>query len=363
MEFEELKYWYAFNRTGVVGPVRFNQLLKIFGTAKEAWKADATKFENLGWGEKGLKKLQEVKNTVDLEKELESLLSAGITLLTFIDEEYPKLLREITDKPFLLYLKGKIKKLDEKAVAVVGSRRMTAYGMRVVRNLVADLTLSGLTIVSGLALGIDALAHRVALESNGRTIAVLGSGIDNIYPWSNRLLGERIIKENCGALISEFPPGTKAYPYNFPFRNRLISGLSLGVIVIEAAAKSGTLITAGHALNQGREVFAVPGSILSDLSKGPHSLIKMGAKVVETAQDVLEELDLKEEKQKLSSKEIIPDSKEEELILKSLGEGILHIDELIRRSALETAEVSATLTLMEITGKVKNLGGGRYCKG
>ena len=363
MDIEELKYYYAFNRTGLIGPVHFDQAIRNFGSAKDAWKADTRKFQKLGWSERLLKKIEEIKSTVNLERELVRLKDLEVTFLTYQDEKYPIPLKDITDRPFLLYVRGKITKADGKAIAVVGSRRMTAYGKYITHSIVAELCEAGLTIVSGLALGTDAQVHKAALDANGRTIAILGSGIDKILPQTNRFLGEKIVASGQGAIISEFPPGTDAYPSNFPFRNRLISGLSLGVLVIEASEKSGTMLTVGHALDQGRDVFAVPGSVLSILSRGPHKLIKMGAKLVEKAEDILEELELKVEKQKREVSEIFPDSKEEELILKALGADSLHIDTLIRTSGLTTSVVSSTLTLMEMSGKVRNLGGGRYCTG
>jgi len=222
------------------------------------------------------------------------------------------------------------------------------------------LSSTGLTIVSGLALGIDTLAHKACLEARGRTIAVIGSGLDrnSIYPSSNRRLFD-MIAEN-GAVISEYPIGTAAMPYHFPARNRIISGLSLGVLVIEATEKSGTSLTANHALSQNRQVFAIPGPIYSPSSVGPNNLIKIGAKLVCNIQDVLEELNLVSLTEQIEAKEIIPDTEEEALILKLLSHEPLHIDKIVIETKLDTATVSSTLTLMEMKGKAKNLGGMQY---
>lgn len=363
MDFEELKYYYAFSRTGKVGPIHFNQALKVFGDAKAAWEAREDELKYLGWREGVTHAVRKVKKSVDLEKELERLIEGKVKIITDKDKEYPPNLKNISTPPFILYIKGEISKKDTQALAVVGSRKITDYGRLVTRKLVSALCLNHLTIISGLALGIDAFAHKEALECGGRTLAVLGSGIDKISPITNYHLAENIISSNNGAIITEFPPGTEAFPSNFPFRNRIISGLSMGVLVIEAAVKSGTLITAGHALDQGKDVFAVPGSVLSSMSSGSHRLIKMGAKLVESAQDILEELNITKNVGDMAAVEIIPESKEEEVILKILGEDMLHIDDIIRSSKLATSVVSSVITMMEIKGKIINTGGGYYRKG
>ncbi|MCD6470954.1 DNA-processing protein DprA [bacterium] len=283
----------------------------------------------------------------------------NIQIIKITDKNYPKLLKEIYDPPKEIYVLGKLEAEEKYPLAVVGTRKISNYGKQIVSSIVKDLAKIGLTIVSGLALGTDALAHQAALDVNGKTIAVLGSGLDMIYPRIHKKLAERIIKSG-GAIISEYPPGTKPTKWTFPARNRIISGLSLGVLVIEAPERSGALITAHHALDQGREVFAVPGNIYSQNSVGCNNLIKLGAKAVTDANDILEALSLN---LSLGKEKIIrPASKEEKIILEilSTSEKPIHIDEIIKKSKLETNIVNSTLTIMEISKKVKHLGGEYY---
>uniref|UniRef100_A0A7V3J8W6 DNA-protecting protein DprA n=1 Tax=candidate division CPR3 bacterium TaxID=2268181 RepID=A0A7V3J8W6_UNCC3 len=278
------------------------------------------------------------------------------------DANYPFLLSKIFDPPSFLYYEGELPKEDEVLVAVVGSRACTPYGRQVAEEISYNLAKEGITIVSGLALGIDSVAHRAALTAKGKTIAVLGSGLDVIYPSSHMKLAKEII-ENGGALISEFSPGTPPLPHHFPLRNRIISGISQGIIVVEAGFKSGALITARCALEQGREVFAVPGSIYSLNSQGSNSLIKMGAHVVTNFLDVLDVLNLKPKtKTKTKRKEIKCETKEEAILLALLGPEPVSIDKLHALSKLDIAVVTSTLVMLEIKGLVKNIGGARYIK-
>ncbi len=272
------------------------------------------------------------------------------------DKDYPKLLKKISIPPKLLYLRGKLFK-NEFCFAIVGTRRCSDYGREIAFDIAKDLAQAGISVVSGMARGIDTMAHQGALEGKGRTIAVLGTGLDekSIYPQQNLKLVKKIL-ENEGCLISEYPPGTSGRKQNFPERNRIISGMSLGILVIEAKFGSGALITAQWAQKQGRKVFALPGSIHSLNSKGPHSLIKEGAKLVENANDILEELKLA----KIERKKIKGESLEENLILEVLEQGNLHIDKIIEKTKLPSQKVSASLSLMEIYGRVKNLGGNVY---
>jgi len=276
------------------------------------------------------------------------------------DANYPFLLSKIFDPPSFLYYEGELPKEDEVLIAVVGSRACTPYGRQVAEEISYNLAKEGITIVSGLALGIDSVAHQAALTAGGKTIAVLGSGLDVIYPPSHIKLAKEII-ENEGALISEFSPGTPPLPHHFPLRNRIISGISQGTIVIEAGFKSGALITARSALEQGREVFAVPGSIYSLNSQGSNSLIKMGAHVVTNFLDVLDVLNLKP-KTKRKKKEIKCETKEEAILLALLGPEPVSIDKLHALSKLDIAVVTSTLVMLEIKGLVKNVGGARYIK-
>ncbi len=281
-----------------------------------------------------------------------------IKTISIQDKNYPRLLKEIKEPPKILYVKGEIFP-EENCFAIVGPRRCTGYGKQMAEELAADIIDAGLTIVSGMAKGIDTVAHREAVKRNRRTIAVLGSGIDerSIYPQENVKLAREIVK-NGGAVISEFPIGDAGLPYHFPQRNRIISGLSLGVLVIEAKMKSGAMITASWAADQSREVFAVPGPINMLTSNGPNYLIKQGAKLVADINDILEELNLP--LKELKGKEIEAESPEEETILKALEEGPLHIDKIIGKTKLNSNVVSSTLLLMEVQRKVKNLGGNTY---
>lgn len=272
----------------------------------------------------------------------------------FINTEYPDILREISTSPKQLYLAGELPK--EPAIAIVGTRRPTEYGRRVTYQLAGELARAGLVIVSGLAYGIDGVAHRAALEAGGKTVAVLAGGLDKIYPTGHQALAQQII-ENDGALVSEYPSGTESFKYNFPARNRIISGLSQAVIVTEADASSGSLITASHALNQNRTVMAVPGNITSLRSAGPNNLIRTGAIPVTSSNDVLAALELERCGFTASAQ---PKSREEALILELLSQGLSRTDELIDQSQLSASQFANIITLMEITGKVRNLGAGNW---
>ena len=282
-----------------------------------------------------------------------------MTTISIKDKNYPKLLKEIEDRPNVLYLKGEILP-NETCFAIVGTRRSSFYGKQAAWEIAGDLAEAGLTIVSGLAPGIDTFCHRAVLEKNKRTIAVLGTGLDekSIYPRTNLRLAEKII-ETGGCLISEYPIGTPGSKFTFPARNRIISGLSLGVLVIEAKQKSGALITAAWAKKQNRKVFAVPGSIYSSNSKGCHCLIKQGAKLVENANDILRELNLGLAESD-SARLITGETEEENLILEALKEEALDIDKIIEKTKLSASVAASCLATMEINGKVKNLGRNIY---
>jgi len=357
---DELKYFNAFNLFPEIGAIRFKKLLSYFPSLKTAWQASFQEFRQAGLDEKTSQKICDNRKNINPDKEFEKLSKQGIDILTIQDKSYPKILKEIHDPPVLLYIKGQFKPADDFCLAIIGTRKPTSYGIQAVTDLTRKLSSAGLTIVSGLALGIDTLAHRACLNANGRTIAVIGSGIDlpSIYPQTNRKLAEQI--SDSGAVISEYPLGTQAMPYHFPARNRIISGLSLGTLVIEAAQKSGTFLTANHALSQNRQVFAIPGPIYSQNSIGPNNLIKMGAKLVSDAQDVLEELNLSSAIEYKEARQILPDNQEEKLILDIMSDEPIHIDKIIFRTKLDTSAVSSTLTLMEMKGKIRNLGGMNY---
>ena len=275
------------------------------------------------------------------------------------DKEYPRLLKEIKNPPKVLYIKGEILS-DDSCFAIVGTRRCSLYGKQAALEFASDLSEAGLTIVSGLAPGIDTFCHQATLERNGRTIAVLGTGLDekSIYPQSNLKLAEKII-EKGGAVLSEYPPGTRGAKFTFPQRNRIISGLSLGVLVIEAKERSGALITAEYASKQNRKVFALPGPIYSSTSRGSNFLIKEGAKLAASANDILRELNLPAGRQ-VFQKKIMAGTEEEIIILNILKEGALDVDGLIEKTNLPAAKISGILSVLEIKGKIRNLRGNTY---
>jgi len=302
-----------------------------------------------------------LRQEINLNQEIENLEKEKVLFTTINDEDYPSLLKEIYAPPPILYYRGTLPKKEDFLLAVVGTRKFSAYGKQVAQSLVASLAQSGITIVSGLALGIDALAHEAALNASGKTIGVLGCSVEkwNIYPRTNQFLAEKMIQEG-GCVISEHPLGTPPLKPHFPRRNRLISGLSLGTLIIEAPQKSGALLTAKHALEQDREVFAVPGNITVANSDGTNNLIKMGAHTVTQANDVLDVLNLQEATSFLSASEIVPDTREEASLMEHLSREPIHVDELTRATDLSISAINATLTLMEMKGKVRHMGGMNY---
>ena len=283
----------------------------------------------------------------------------NIRKITLQDKNYPAILKEIHNPPKELYIKGEIINQDKVAIGVVGTRKYTQYGKQACLDIAGKLARLGITIVSGLAKGIDTWAHQAALEQGGRTIAVLGSGLDkkSFYPSSNYSLSEKICQQ--GAMISEYPPGTRGTQFTFPQRNRIISGLSLGVVVIEAPEESGALITAALALEQNREVFAIPGSIYEKNTQGTNQLIKMGAKLVTDVEDILDELNLSH-LLTIEKKKIKPENREEEIIISVLSGQPTHIDEIIKKSGLSASAVNSTLMILELKRAVRNLGRGNY---
>jgi len=293
MDLEEKKYWIAFSVFEGIGPVRFKLLKDYFGSAKNVFEASEKNLKETGLSEKIINNFLDFRQSFDFSSYLLRLDRLGINVLAYDEENYPKLLKNIEDKPIVIYAKTKKKNdfsiFDRKTIAVVGTRRITAYGKQVTAMLAKGLVEKGWVIVSGLARGVDRVAHETTIYNKGLTVAVLGCGLEMVYPPEHRQLAEKII-ESGGMLISEFPPGTPMAAKNFPLRNRIISGMSLGVVVTEAAEKSGSLITASCAAQQGREVFAVPGPINSPLSQGTAQLIKKGAKLVSNINDIIEEL-------------------------------------------------------------------------
>lgn len=357
---ENLKYWLGFNLVKGIGPAKLQALLDTFKDIGTAWQASERELERIGLDRRAIATFLETRAEVDLDAYLKQVLDAGVTVLTWESDAYPRYLREAPAPPPVLYVAGDILESDQWAVAVVGTRRLTAYGQQMTRELVTGLVRNNVTIVSGLARGIDGIAHKTAVEMGGRTLAVLGSGIDCLYPPQHRGLARRIIKEKRGAIISDYALGTQPEAKNFPPRNRIISGLSLGVVVIEAGQKSGALITANFALEQDRDVFAVPGNVNSKASAGTNRLIQQGAKLVISAEDILEELNLTMAPQQMVVQMAMPESEEEAMLLKQLSRQPSHVDELCRASGMSSADVSSTLAIMELKGMVQQVGGMRY---
>jgi DNA processing protein len=286
-------------------------------------------------------------------------MNENIKEIKFSDENFPSILKEIPKPPKQLFVRGEILPCDKVAVAIVGARKHTSYGKQVAYDFAYSLAKNGVTIVSGLALGIDSEAHKGALDAGGRTIAVLGSGIDDksIYPYSHKSLAEQVILN--GALISEYEPGTPALPYQFPERNRIVSGLSIGVLIVEAKEKSGSLITAKLALEQNKDIFSVPGQIFSPMSKGTNKLIQRGAKLVTKPEDILEELELSGIEINKREEDF---SEDEKNILKLLESEALHTNEIIKISKMPASDILTIITILEMKGAVKDTGGNMYVK-
>ncbi|HRY63398.1 MAG TPA: DNA-processing protein DprA [Patescibacteria group bacterium] len=355
---EEIKYWLALGKVPGLGPARLKRLWEHFDSMKRVWEADLINLRGAGLEQKIAEEIISSRREINPDEELGKIEKAGIKIVTLDDANYPRLLKEIYNPPAILYYQGQLtSESDEFAVAVVGTRKYSSYGKQVAMNIVAELTNQGVTTVSGLAIGIDAIVHEATINQKGRTIAVLGSGIgeNDIYPSINRYLAKKVI-ENGGLILSEYGPGTVPIKQNFPQRNRIISGLSVATLIIEAPESSGALLTAKYALEQNRDVMAVPGNIYNANAAGTNNLIKMGAKLVTSANDVLEALNMKQVKKFIDNRKVVPDSQEEALILQTITDEPAHVDEIIKKTGLTTAQVNSTLILMEMKGRVRNLG-------
>ena len=355
----ELACWVAFTRVRGIGPMRFGRLLSHFGSAERAWHAGSSDLLAAGLDARCTEALLAQRAKAPPEAELERLARAHVEAIALPDPRYPELLSEIYLPPSVFFLRGSLARADAWAVAIVGTRKTSPYGAQVTETLAGGLARQQITIVSGLAVGIDTIAHKAALKAGGRTIAVLGSGLDIIYPYENTKLAAEISEH--GALISEYPLGARPETGNFPARNRIISGLSRGVLVTEAPRQSGALITAARALEQNRDVFAVPGPIPDSLlrahSEGTNHLIQQGAKLVMRAQDILEELQFQQIPQQQAMREMLPPTGTEAALLSLLSGAPepLHIDELCRAAALPTGEVASALVMMELKGLVRQV--------
>ena len=356
---QDLKYWIGFNLVKGIGPAKLKALLNYFDSPATAWEATEFQLQRIGVDKRAIASFIKTRAKLDLDRCLAEVQEFGASVLTWESSEYPAYLREIPAPPPVLYMMGALEEIDQWAVAIVGTRRLTSYGRQITRDLVTGLVRNHITIVSGLARGIDAVAHKTAVEQGGRTIAVLGSGLDCIYPAENRQLVTDIC-QGQGAVISEYALGIRPEAKNFPPRNRVSSGLSLGVVVIEAGERSGALITTNFALEQNREVFAVPGNVNSPASKGTNSLIQQGAKLVSRVEDILEELNLTKVVEQTAVQLALPETSEEIALYAHLSGQPTHIDDLCRSAEMSTGLVNSTLTLMELKGLVQQDGNMNY---
>lgn len=356
------RYWLGLHLVPNFGVVRASQLLARFDSAEALWREPDAPLMRLDLPRALLGQFCAARRAIDLDEAMEAVQQAGATLVTLDDAAYPELLRQLSDRPLLLYLRGQLRPADEKCLAVVGTRKASKYGWEIANQMSHQLASQGITIVSGLAQGIDAAAHRGALQAGGRTIALVGTGIDSIYPRENEDLAAEI--EANGAIISEMPLGSKPLAKNFPQRNRLISGMSLGVLVAEAPEKSGALNTVSHALEQGREVFAVPHNVFSLSGRGCNQLIQEGAKLVADVSDVLDELDVSHIKvqTKIQTERLQPANEAEDAIFQQLSADPIHVDVIVRQTQLPTATVTSTLTMLELKGLAESAGPMQYCR-
>ncbi len=362
---DELKQWLALLHAPGLGGRGVHALLQQSGQPGPLFSSDAATLKRLGLKEQTIRHLR-ASDWEAVDRDLAWLEQPGNHILTLNDARYPALLKEIPDPPPVLFVHGDPAHLHNPQLAVVGSRNPSPGGQENARHFARHLAAAGVTISSGLAIGIDGAAHQGALEGGGFTVAVTGTGLDRVYPARQKELAHRIAGQ--GVLVSEFPPGTPPLAANFPRRNRIISGLSVGTLVVEAALKSGSLITARLALEQGREVFAIPGSIHNPLARGCHALIRQGAKLVETANDIMEELapllgilETAEEPSRQSSPARQLDA-EYLRLLDSVGHDPTSVDAIIERSGLTADVVSSMLLLLELEGYVSSATGGRYCR-
>jgi DNA processing protein len=357
---KQTPFYLGFNMTPGIGPARLARLSDFSGSAEAAGQARLRDLVARGLAAQSCESLMTTRARLCLDDEMARAAASTIQLICIEDPCYPVLLRQIPQPPPLLYVRGTLNPTDEWALAVVGTRSPTSYGKEATRRLVGDLASAGITIVSGLALGVDAVAHTATLEAGGRTIAVLGCGVDYLYPERNRPLAEEIMSN--GALISEYPLGTLPTPANFPPRNRLISGMSCGTLVVEAGERSGALITVSFALEQGRDVFAVPGNIFSRTSAGTNRLIRDGAGLVSDAKDILEALNWTTATVQQEMQLTLPDDPVEAAVLDLLSYEPQHVDVLGRASGLTAPAVSATLAMLELKGLARQAGAMQYVR-
>jgi DNA processing protein len=356
----DLPYWIAFARVRGIGTARFKLLQKAFPSLERAWAASGGDLQRAGLDQRTISEVLEARSTIDPDRELGLLDRHDVRAVTWEDPAYPLPLREIPASPPVLFVRGELTAADQLAIGIVGTRQATPNGVRAATAIAGDIARAGITVVSGLALGIDAIAHTAALDAGGRTIAVLASGLDTLYPPRNKGLAARIVEH--GALVSDYPLGVGLQPQQFAQRNRIISGLSKGAVMVEGGRKSGAVLTILYAIDQNREAFAVPGSIYWPQSEGTNALIQRGhAKLVTSAADVLEELQLQPGAQ-LSMDLGQPADPLEAAILRHLAYEAMPLDDLAAALDATAADVGAAITMLELDGRVKHLGGRQYAR-
>jgi len=355
------KYWLGFSYIKGLGASKIKHISKYFQSMKNAWQADFKDFKKINFRNIDIYNIINQRNAIDPITLEENLTKLNIGYLTLADEHYPVLLREIFSPPPILYIKGAIPQNNHLALSVVGTRKTSVYGRHVTPQLIKPVAENGIIIVSGLALGIDTIAHQSCLDGGGQTIAVLGCGLDKIYPATNYKLAEKIITSN-GCIISEYPPGTEPFRQHFPARNRIIAGLSKATLIIEGDYKSGSMITAKFALESNRDVLAIPGNITNNTARGTNQLIKKGAYLIEDYKDILELYHLPNDLRKDNKILDTTLTDDEKLLLNTLAIEPLYIDEIIQTCKLNTSITNATLVLLEMKGYVKNLGDDKYVR-
>jgi DNA processing protein len=352
---DDRAYWVLLCSVAGVGPIRFQKLLQVCGDARSAWRASDLNLATAGLERRTIDDIKRLRKTTTPEQMLERLHKLGITPVTLADADYPENLKPVADPPPVLFSRGAVLPCDGLAVALVGTRRATAYGRAVAERLATGLANQGVTVVSGLAKGIDTVAHTAAVRAGGRTIAVLGNGLDQVYPPENAALAARIVTSRQGAVVSEFAPGIPPDAVNFPRRNRIISGLSRLSVIVEAGERSGALITADFALEQGRDVLAVPGSIHSAESAGANALLKQGATPVTCVDDILLALGMSAEDDGVAHG--MPDlAPSEATVWQVLDNQPRHVNELVLRLPMPVGTVSAALAMLELKGFARQAG-------
>ncbi len=352
----DLPFWVAWSRLPKIGPTRSALLRRAFTTLSEAWRATAQQLKQIGFDDNLIQEIITHRQRTNVEKSWQEIQELKLNVTVVTDDQYPILLKEINDPPPILYWQGNWQCLNAPILATVGARKITSYGQQVVTKIIPTLAQAGLCIVSGLAYGIDAACHQATLQAGGKTVAVLASGLDQIYPSANRYLANKII-ESGGLILTEYPPNVLPLRHHFPIRNRIIAGLASATLVIEAAKTSGALITAKQALEYNRDVFAVPGSILSEQSIGTNELIRLGAVPVSQPEEILNTFNLTNIKQNGPKRQL---TEMEEAIISLIKNEPQHIDEIARSLRLPVGDITAKLSLLEIEGLVQNTGNQKF---